>query len=208
VTASPEDAEEAGQKNTLIVGRRRGVALAGHLGDEATARTGLTDAAGDVRATALGALARMGRIAIADLETGLDDPDPVVRRRACEISATIPGPAIASALHDADPLVVEAACFALGERGKEEARSVPALAQVATGHRDPMCREAAIAALGAIGDEAGLSTILAGLDDKPAIRRRAVIALAPFEGPEVDAALAKARTDRDWQVRQAAEDLS
>jgi len=38
------------------------------------------------------------------------------------------------------------------------------------------------------------------------VRRRAVIALAPFEGPEVDAALEAARTDRDWQVRQAAED--
>ena len=34
-----------------------------------------------------------------------------------------------------------------------------------------------------------------------------VIALAPFEGSEVDAALEQARTDRDWQVRQAAEDL-
>ena len=35
----------------------------------------------------------------------------------------------------------------------------------------------------------------------------AVIALAPFEGPEVEAALARATEDRDWQVRQAAEDL-
>jgi hypothetical protein len=34
-----------------------------------------------------------------------------------------------------------------------------------------------------------------------------VLALAPFEGPEVDAALARALTDRDWQVRQAAEDI-
>jgi hypothetical protein len=34
-----------------------------------------------------------------------------------------------------------------------------------------------------------------------------VLALAPFEGPDVDAALARALEDRDWQVRQAAEDL-
>jgi hypothetical protein len=34
-----------------------------------------------------------------------------------------------------------------------------------------------------------------------------VLALAPFDGPEVEAALAAARDDRDWQVRQAAEDL-
>ena len=63
-----------------------------------------------------------------------------------------------------------------------------------------------MAALGAIGDEAGLPAILAATTDKATVRRRAVIALAPFEGPEVDAALETARTDRDWQVRQAAED--
>ena len=64
-----------------------------------------------------------------------------------------------------------------------------------------------MAALGAIGDVRGLPAILAATSDKPAVRRRAVIALAPFDGPEVDAALARARDDRDWQVRQAAEDL-
>ena len=41
---------------------------------------------------------------------------------------------------------------------------------------------------------------------KATVRRRAVIALAPFDGPEVDAALHAALEDRDWQVRQAAED--
>jgi len=50
------------------------------------------------------------------------------------------------------------------------------------------------------------TTFLAATTDKATVRRRAVIALAPFEGPEVDAALEIARTDRDWQVRQAAED--
>ena len=68
-------------------------------------------------------------------------------------------------------------------------------------------REAAVAALGAIGDPAGLPAILAATSDKPAVRRRAVLALAPFDGPEVDAALERALSDRDWQVRQAAEDL-
>jgi HEAT repeat protein len=68
-------------------------------------------------------------------------------------------------------------------------------------------REAAVAALGAIGDERGLPAILHGCSDKPAIRRRAVLALAPFDGPDVDAALKSALDDRDWQVRQAAEDL-
>ena len=84
---------------------------------------------------------------------------------------------------------------------------VEALVRVARSHTDALCRESAIAALGAISDPAGLPTILAGLDDKPEIRRRAVIALAPFDGPEVDAALLRASTDRDKQVRTAAAEL-
>jgi HEAT repeat protein len=49
--------------------------------------------------------------------------------------------------------------------------------------------------------------VLAGTADKAAVRRRAVVALAAFDGPEVDAALRRATEDRDWQVRQIAEDL-
>jgi HEAT repeat protein len=197
------------------VDRRRFVAIAGHQGDEAQARQALHDPEGDVRATALGALHRMGRLSDADIAAGLADPAPTVRRRACEVSVGASVAGIRAALADSDPLVVEAACFALGERLAGAAGpwddpdpSVPELAAVATGHRDPLCREAAIATLGAMGHPAGLDAILAALEDKPAIRRRAVIALAPFDGPAVDAALARARTDRDWQVRQAAEDLS
>src|SRR5438874_410065 len=68
-------------------------------------------------------------------------------------------------------------------------------------------RATALGALGAIGDEAGLPAILAATSDRPAVRRRATLALAPFEGPEVQATLERALQDRDWQVRQAAEDL-
>ena len=64
-----------------------------------------------------------------------------------------------------------------------------------------------MAALGALGDQDGLEAVLAACSDKPAIRRRAVLALAAFEGPEVDAALRAALEDKDWQTRQAAEDL-
>ena len=53
-----------------------------------------------------------------------------------------------------------------------------------------------------------LPVVLAACDDKPAVRRRAVLALAAFDGPRGGSAAAAARsTDRDWQVRQAAEDL-
>jgi HEAT repeat protein len=83
---------------------------------------------------------------------------------------------------------------------------VPELCRIATGHDDALCRESAVAALGAIGDPAGLPSVLAALSDRPPVRRRAVIALAPFEGPVVQEALERALTDRDWQVRQAAED--
>jgi hypothetical protein len=34
-----------------------------------------------------------------------------------------------------------------------------------------------------------------------------VLALAAFEGDDVEAALERALDDRDWQVRQAAEDM-
>ena len=110
-------------------------------------------------------------------------------------------------LTDRDAAVVEVAAWACGEITDADPATVTDLCALATGHRDALVREAAVAALGAIGDEVGLPTILAATTDKPAIRRRAVLALAPFEGPEVEEALSRALTDRDWQVRQAAEDL-
>jgi HEAT repeat protein len=104
--------------------------------------------------------------------------------------------------------VVEAAAWSSGEREPAEPGIVAALARVGADHDDPLCREAAVAALGAIGDPAGLPAILAATRDRPAVRRRAVLALAPFDGPEVDAAIERALGDRDWQVRQAAEDIA
>lgn len=188
---------------------RRGLAAAaGHSGPdgEAEARRLLADPSPRVRATALAALARLGRAADADVVAGLCDPDPLVRRRACAVAVTVPGADVLALLADTDAMVVEAAAWALGEGGPADG-VVEALASVAASHADPLCREAAVAALGAVGDPAGLPAILAATADRPAVRRRAVLALAPFEGPEVDAALARALDDRDWQVRQAAEDL-
>jgi HEAT repeat protein len=108
-------------------------------------------------------------------------------------------------LGDDDALVVEAAAFALGEH--LDVNAVEALCVVATTHEDARCRESAIAALGAIGDDRARSTIIASLKDKPPIRRRAIVALANFEGPDIDAALDEAGEDRDWQVRSAVSQL-
>ncbi len=194
--------------------RRRRVALAGHLGDEAVARGGVEDLDPTVRSTAFAALGRMGALTPADVDTAWRDPDAAVRARAAELSIGLgPAaiPALAAGLGDRDWLVVEASCFALGEIGAPvgaDGTTVDALGAVARTHRDPLCREAAVAALGSIGSPGGLASILEATADKPAVRRRAVLALAPFDGPEVDAALERALDDRDWQVRQAAEDLT
>lgn len=184
------------------------VVLAGHEGDEATVRAGLDARDPRVRVVALGALARLGRLHAADLAAAAADPDVTVRRRAAEEAGrTDVAVDVLALLADDDPSVVEAAAWACGERRPVPDGTVAALTEVAAGHEDPLCREAAVAALGAVGDEAGLPAILAATGDKPAVRRRAVIALAPFEGPEVEAALRRALEDRDRQVRQAAEDL-
>jgi HEAT repeat protein len=206
------------------VARRREIALAGHTGDVATVRDALADADGRVRATALGALARAGALRAGDLAAAARDSDPAVRRRVAEAAAAAQPPGASTAvlelLDDPDATVVEAAAWACGEldditnpadptdpSGARRA-AVNRLGILTTDHDDALVREAAVAALGSIGDERGLAAILTATHDKPAVRRRAVLALAPFTGPDVDRALDRAKSDRDWQVRQAAEDLT
>lgn len=89
--------------------------------------------------------------------------------------------------------------------GPEDRAVVAALARQAADHDDVLARESAVAALGSLGR--GRPAVLAALNDVATVRRRAVIALAAFSGPEVDDALERARHDRDRQVSQAAEDL-
>ncbi len=191
--------------------------MAGHMEHDReagvrTARPALSDPEPAVRATALGALARLGDLRLEDVEAAAKDRSPAVRSRAAELACRFGPDATAMLvrlLGDGRPDVVEAACFGLGEVGHPAGDpAAEELGRVATGHADALCREAAVAAIGAIGAAAGLESVLAAMSDKPAVRRRAVLALASFEGPEVDAALDSALVDRDWQVRQAAEDLT
>jgi len=211
--------------NAEVADRRRQAVLAGYHGDPAGARTLLFDPEPVVRAAALGALHRMAgdrtTDGLSDLEltNGLTDSDPAVRRRALEVLAgwdsasDVHWKALVALLADDDQSVVEVACWTAGEHPEWSDHTVGPLSVVAgtsklnNGHDDYLCREAAVAALGAVGHAGGRASVLAGLSDRPAVRRRAVLALASFEGDDVEAALRSALTDRDWQVRQAAEDL-
>ena len=141
----------------------------------------------------------------------LGDGDVDVRREALGLIAHVEGlqddllRVVTGLLDDEDALVVDAAVFALGEH--LDVGAVERLCEIAMSHDDARCRESAVAALGAIGDERGRPAILAALDDKPPVRRRAIVALSNFEGPDIDEALARAAEDRDWQVRAAVNQL-
>lgn len=194
-------------------GRRRAVVMAGHRGEIALVQAARDDPDPAVRAARLGALARMGSLSIGELTAAFSDPHQTVRRRAAIEAVHFVGPGSRSklpalllgALCDEDPLVGEAAAWALGER--RVVGSVDALAAMATQHLDARCREAAVSALGAIGHLGGLASVLSALEDRPPIRRRAVVALAGFNAPEVEEALRRCLGDPDWQVRQGAEVL-
>jgi HEAT repeat protein len=163
------------------------------------------------RVLALRAARRRGVVSSVRWRRALLDPDVDVRREALTLIADSPieddslFSLLRAALADEDPLVVDGAVFALGEH--VHAPAVDDLITVATGHDDARCRESAIAALGALGDDRARPAILAALEDKPAIRRRAIVALSNFEGPDIEAALERASEDRDWQVRAAVDQL-
>lgn len=187
--------------------RRKTAGLAGFTGDEAAARAALDDPAPAVREAGLRSLDRLDRLDEATLATALADPHARVRIAAIELAAPGTAPPLGPLLADSDPRVVETACWGCGERELDPAPPITALAALATDHDDPLVREAAVAALGALGRPEGLAAILAATTDKPAVRRRAVLALAAFDGPEVDEAWERARTDRDRQVRDAVDEL-
>jgi HEAT repeat protein len=204
---------------TSPMDRAAAAATLGHrsrlTADEQRELRRLVDADPDarVRSVALGALVHAAprRSAARAWRVAAEDRDQNLRRRAAELAPALHGDASArillALLADDEPLVAEAAAFALGEHPRPTPRVISALGRAATAHDDALVREAAVAALGAIGDPNGLPAVLAACDDKPAVRRRAVLALAAFEGKEVEARLSRALEDRDWQTRTAAEQL-
>lgn len=181
--------------------RRLAVVAAGHRGDLAAAQAALGDPEASVRAAALAACARAGGWNGELAARGVRDEDDLVRTRAFELSG--PGDLnalqLATGLSASDPLCVVACCAALGRSGDVDA--LEELVAVARSHPDARCQEAAVAALGELGDPRGLPAVLEACEGKPALRRRAAVALAGLEGDEVEAALDRLAEDRDWQVR-------
>jgi HEAT repeat protein len=186
---------------------RREVVIAGHSSDLATASAGLASPEANVRIAALGALDRLGKLTTSDLSAATRDQDAGVRRRAAELAASHSDVELLPLLADDDATVVEIAAWSCGEREVVSDAVLGRLIELTTHAIEQLVRESSAAALGAIGDARGLPAILAACEDKPAVRRRAVLALAPFDGDDVRATVERALEDRDWQVRQAAEDL-
>ena len=186
---------------------RMAIIEAGFVGNSPLAREHLHHGDATIRTSSLRALHRLGEITSNDLISALSDTDSDVRRTAVECSTTFTEVSIHHLLNDEDVFVAEMTAWALGERSEISDDEIDALIHHTTAHPEAIVREACAAALGSLGDERGLPAILAACTDKPAVRRRAVLALAPFEGDAVDEALHRALEDRDWQVRQNAEIL-
>ena len=183
------------------------VIAAGFSGDTTLALSALTNEDGLIRASALRALARIGTLTEEILSPFINDSDIEARRTAVELAAPFPTVDVHQCLDDSDVFVAEMAAWCLGERTPASDIEIETLIDRTLTHKEPVIREACAAALGSLGDERGLPAILIACSDKSAVRRRAILALAPFEGEEVEAALQHALEDKDWQVRQNAEDL-
>jgi HEAT repeat protein len=105
---------------------------------------------------------------------------------------------------DPDPTVRECLATAYGEIDSVDA--VRWLSFAARDDSDRHVKEAATAALGAIGNNAGLETLLLLINDgPPQVRRRAIAAITVFDDERVEPAIRRAALDRNPGVREAAE---
>lgn len=186
------------------------ITLCGHVqqSDASPALAGLHGSPRE-QVRALGALHRRKALTADQISTALQSPHTKVCIRALELAISYKDVPLDSLLHHEDPLVAVTAAWAIGERGANSAstKAVTALCELVRMHEDARVREAAVAALGTIGDPEALSTVIAATKDKVSVRRRAAVALAAFDDPLAELALSALLRDRDWQVRQIAEDL-
>ena len=188
--------------------RRQQLVQLAREGDLSLAREFFSDGDPRVRASSIAVLSENDELDESLIALGLSDGHPLVRMSMARAAAQNSSISVLTLLSDEDPAVVEIACWAAGEQTERNDSIIEALSGIALEHEDALCRESAVAALGALGDVRGLESILEATQDIATVRRRAVIALAPFEGQAVTDALQLALSDRDWQVRQAAEDLT
>ena len=188
--------------------RRQQLVQLAREGDLSLARELCGDGDPRVRASSVAVLSENDALDESLIALGLSDPHPLVRMAVARAAAQNSSISVLELLSDEDSSVVEIACWAAGEQTEHGDSLIEALSGIALEHEDALCRESAVAALGALGDARGLESILKATQDIATVRRRAVIALAPFEGQAVTDALQLALSDRDWQVRQAAEDLT
>ena len=183
------------------------VLLASHKGNAELLCTAFAHDNHHIRSLALHGLLKNNVFTDEQVRSAEVDPSRLVRHRLAQLGAVEPRINLSILLHDVDFAVAETAAWSLGERVDVTPDEFALLLEGGAHHDHAIVRESCIAALGAIGNPRAVPVILEGCNDKPAVRRRAILALAPFDGPEVTAALEKALLDRDWQVRQAAEDL-
>jgi HEAT repeat protein len=183
------------------------VLLASQEGNWELLRAAFAHTSDHIRSLALHGLLKNNALTDEHIRFAEEDPSRLVRHRLAQLGALEPRINLSLLLQDVDFAVAETAAWSLGERVDVTPEEFALLLEGGAHHDHAIVRESCIAALGAIGDQRAVPVILQGCTDKPAVRRRAILALAPFDGPEITAALEKALLDRDWQVRQAAEDL-
>lgn len=105
---------------------------------------------------------------------------------------------------DAVPAVRESVATAYGEL--KDPSAIPWLVKVGKSDEDRQVREAAVAALGAIDDDAAIEPLLLAIaEGPPQVRRRAIAAITMYDDPRVELAIRKAALDRNPGVREAAE---
>jgi HEAT repeat protein len=135
------------------------------------------------------------------------DADPSLRASAAEKLGSCGSEALETLSgleYDPDPTVRECLATAYGEI--DSADTVPWLSFAARDDSDRHVKEAATAALGAIGNNAGLETLLLLINDgPPQVRRRAIAAITVFDDERVEPAIRRAALDRNPGVREAAE---
>ena len=182
------------------------IVKAGFSGDFERAERGLSDSCGRVRAAAVAACQRLGRLNGQRLEAALGDAEPEVRIAGARAAAKLGGGALVARLaQEKDPLVAEVLIFALGEQRDQAAYSV--LCETATSHPDALCREAAVAAIANYERDDSIVVLEKAANDKPAVRRRVAVALAAVDDPRATELLRRLTEDRDWQTRQIAREI-